>query len=91
VAVAFEHRLEIEVSESKVTFCLLDERAIRGYVESGEPMDKAGAYAIQGRAGAFVERLDGSYTGVMGLPLFETARLLRAFGIAVPWRFALPM
>jgi len=84
VAVAFEHRLEIEVSESRVTFCVLDERTIRAYVDSGEPMDKAGAYAIQGRAGAFVERLEGSYTGVMGLPLFETARLLRAFGIAVP-------
>ena len=84
VAVAYEHRLEIEVSESKVTFCVLDDRAIREYVKSGEPMDKAGAYGIQGRAGAFVERLDGSYTGVMGLPLFETARLLRQFGIAVP-------
>jgi septum formation protein len=84
VAVALEHRLEVEVSESRVTFCVLDARTIRDYVQSGEPMDKAGAYAIQGRAGAFVERLDGSYTGVMGLPLFETARLLRQFGVAVP-------
>ena len=57
----------------------LDER--RGYCASGEPLDKAGAYAIQGRAAIFVARLDGSYSGVMGLPLFETASLLREAGI----------
>lgn len=59
----------------------LDER--RGYCASGEPLDKAGAYAIQGRAAIFVARLDGSYSGVMGLPLFETALLLREAGIDV--------
>ena len=59
----------------------LDER--RGYCTSGEPLDKAGAYAIQGRAAIFVARLDGSYSGVMGLPLFETASLLREAGIDV--------
>ena len=59
----------------------LDER--RGYCASGEPLDKAGAYAIQGRAAIFVARLDGSYSGVMGLPLFETASLLREAGIDV--------
>jgi septum formation protein len=53
-------------------------------VATGEPFDKAGAYAIQGRAGAFVSRLEGSYTGVMGLPLYETAGLLRLFGVNVP-------
>ena len=53
-------------------------------MQSGEPFDKAGAYGIQGRAGAFVERIEGSYSGVMGLPLYETAGLLRKFGIAVP-------
>jgi len=53
-------------------------------VASGEPFDKAGGYGIQGRAAAFIERLEGSYTGVMGLPLFETCALLRDFGVSVP-------
>jgi len=84
VALKFEDQSRMEVSESFVTFAALDEARITAYVTSGEPFDKAGAYAIQGRAGAFVERLEGSYTGVMGLPLFETARLLREFGVTVP-------
>jgi septum formation protein len=84
VSVAFEERYEIAVSESLVTFAVLDDERIGAYVQSGEPFDKAGAYAIQGRAGAFVERIEGSYSGVMGLPLYETAELLRKFGIAVP-------
>ena len=68
------------LSESEVTFAELDEHTIETYVASGEPDGKAGAYAIQGLAQAFVPRLSGSYSGVMGLPLFETAQLLRAFG-----------
>jgi len=64
------------LSETRVRFAALDEAAIAAYVASGEPMGKAGAYAIQGRAEAFVEHLAGSYSGVMGLPLHETARLL---------------
>ncbi len=60
----------------------LDE--IARYCDSGEPFGKAGAYGIQGLAGAFVANIDGSYTGVMGLPLFETANLLRAAGIPIP-------
>jgi septum formation protein len=84
VAVLFEQRLEMAVSESLVTFAHLEEPRIAAYVQSGEPFDKAGAYGIQGRAGAFVERLEGSYSGVMGLPLYETANLLRLFGIQVP-------
>jgi len=84
VALKFEDQTRMEVSESFVTFTPLDEARITAYVASGEPFDKAGAYAIQGRAGAFIERLEGSYTGVMGLPLFETARLLREFGVTVP-------
>jgi septum formation protein len=84
VALQFENRFEVAVSESLVTFTALDAERIAAYVQSGEPFDKAGAYAIQGRAAAFVERLEGSYTGVMGLPLFETANLLRRFGIHVP-------
>ena len=84
VAVAFEQRTEMAVSESEVTFAPLDDARIQAYVASGEPYDKAGGYGIQGRAGAFVERLEGSYSGVMGLPLYETANLLRLFGITVP-------
>ena len=84
VAIAFEERYEVAVSESLVTFAPLDEERIGAYVQSGEPFDKAGAYAIQGRAAAFVERIEGSYSGVMGLPLFETAELLGKFGIVVP-------
>jgi septum formation protein len=84
VAVAFEGRVEMRVSDSHVTFCPLDETRIDAYVASGEPFGKAGAYGIQGRAGAFVTRVEGSYTGVVGLPLQETADLLREFGITVP-------
>ncbi len=84
VAIAFEQRMEVAVSESLVTFDTLDDRRIEAYVQSGEPFDKAGAYGIQGRAGAFVARLEGSYSGVMGLPLYETANLLRLFGVTVP-------
>jgi septum formation protein len=84
VAVLFEQRVEMAVSESLVTFAALDEPRIAAYVQNGEPFDKAGAYGIQGRAGAFVERIEGSYSGVMGLPLYETANLLRLFGVTVP-------
>ena len=84
VAIQLEQRLEMAVSESLVTFAALDEARIAAYVKSGEPFDKAGAYGIQGRAGAFVQRLEGSYSGVMGLPLYETANLLRLFGVTVP-------
>ena len=84
VALQLDQRVELAVSESLVTFARLDAERIANYVASGEPFDKAGAYGIQGRAGAFVERLEGSYTGVMGLPLYETATLLRLFGVTVP-------
>lgn len=84
VAIAFDERFEMTVSESQVTFVELDNERIAAYVQSGEPFDKAGAYGIQGRAGAFIRRIEGSYSGIMGLPLFETAELLRKFGIAVP-------
>lgn len=80
VSVAFEGRVETVTSVSEVTFGVLDGAEIRRYVASGEPLDKAGAYGIQGRAGMFVEHLAGSYSGVMGLPLHETANLLKRFG-----------
>lgn len=68
------------VSRSQVTFAALDEAAIAAYLACGEAFGKAGAYAIQGRAAAFISRLEGSYSGVMGLPLHETAVLLAAAG-----------
>lgn len=80
VAVHFEGRTEYALSLSEVRFRALDDREIQMYVMSGEPMDKAGAYGIQGRASLFVEHLAGSYSGVMGLPLFETGELLKRFG-----------
>jgi septum formation protein len=83
VAVQHEGRQEMRLSSTQVRFAALDAAAIARYLESGEYLGKAGAYAIQGRAGAFVEHLDGSYSGVMGLPLYDTAVLLRAFGLAV--------
>jgi len=81
VAVSRLDRLETRLSVSTVEFAALTPQQIRQYVASGEPMDKAGAYAIQGRAGTFVRHLVGSYTGVMGLPLFETVELLDSFGL----------
>ena len=83
VAVAHEGEVATRRSISEVRFGVLDEAQISAYVACGEPMDKAGAYAIQGRAGQFVEYLAGSYSGVMGLPLFETAELLRSFGYPI--------
>jgi nucleoside triphosphate pyrophosphatase len=73
-----------DVCASRVRFAKLDEASIAAYVASGEPFGKAGAYAIQGRGATLIEHLEGSYTGVMGLPLFETARLLRNVGIVLP-------
>jgi septum formation protein len=66
--------------ESRVTFADLTDAEIADYVASGEPMGKAGAYGVQGRAAAFISRVEGSYSGIMGLPLFETAQALRAIG-----------
>ena len=66
------------MSESRVRFATLRDDDIKAYVASGEWQGKAGAYAIQGRAAAFIEHISGSYSGIMGLPLFETAALLRA-------------
>jgi septum formation protein len=83
VAVAFDGRLEQRLSATTVQFRTLTEREIQHYAASGEPLDKAGAYAIQGRAAAFVSALSGSYSGVMGLPLYETAALLADFGIDI--------
>jgi septum formation protein len=83
VAVKHEDRIESRLSSSRVRFAALDDATIARYLETGEYLGKAGAYGIQGRAGAFVEYIEGSYSGVMGLPLYDTAVLLKAFGLAV--------
>lgn len=80
VAVILEAQLEVALSTTLVEFRALRDEEIRHYVDSGEPMDKAGAYGIQGRAGIFARNIMGSYTGIVGLPLFETAELLAHFG-----------
>jgi septum formation protein len=71
------------LSDSRVTFEALTAVQIRRYVETGEPMGKAGAYAVQGRAAAHISHISGSYSGIMGLPMHETAQLLRAFGLEI--------
>lgn len=78
VAVRWKEGNESRLSVSDVTFRRLGSDEIRVYWRSGEPADKAGAYAIQGLAAVFIERICGSYSGIMGLPLFETAELLHA-------------
>jgi septum formation protein len=83
VVVATEQRIEQALSVSEVRIRALEEAEIRRYVASGEPMDKAGAYGIQGRAGMFIESINGSYSGIMGLPLYETSMLLRQFGYPI--------
>jgi septum formation protein len=73
---------QVRISHSLVTFRRITSAEISAYWGTGEPRDKAGAYAIQGAAAVFIEDLHGSYSGVMGLPLFETAELLASAGIA---------
>ncbi len=81
VALRSPRGLESRLSASRVIFRALQPHELKSYWETGEPHDKAGAYAIQGRAAVFIESLHGSYSGVMGLPLFETAALLACAGI----------
>jgi septum formation protein len=76
-------RAETVAVVSRVRMADYDEAAIEAYVATGEPLDKAGAYAIQGAGGALVAGLEGSFSNVVGLPLAETARLLAAFGVPV--------
>ncbi len=72
-----------DCSVSQVQFEAMTTAQIKAYVATGEPMGKAGAYAVQGRAAMHITRISGSYSGIMGLPLYETAQLLRAAGLAV--------
>lgn len=81
VAVQSGRKRQLLLNDSRVSFAPLTPAQIRAYVASGEPMGKAGAYGVQGRAAAFIPRIAGSYTGIMGLPLYETTQLLRAAGV----------
>lgn len=81
VALAAHGREQVQVVRSQVTFAAMDAAQIAAYVASGEPMGKAGGYAIQGGAERFISHLAGSYSGVMGLPLQQTGELLRTFGV----------
>ena len=84
VALAFGERIEMRLSTTTIAFDTLSDERIRRYLLTGEAHDKAGAYGIQGHAGAFVKHIEGSYTGVMGLPLYETVELLKLFGYPAP-------
>lgn len=87
IAVASQHRgitqIESQVVCTEVFFADLSDQQVEAYVQSGEPMDKAGAYGIQGKAALFVERIEGSYSNVVGLPLAETGKMLERFGITL--------
>lgn len=83
VAIARDEHLEVRLSTSTVRFTRLSEARIKRYLQSHEYADKAGGYAIQGQAAAFIEHISGSYSGVMGLPLFETVQLLQHFDFPV--------
>ncbi len=83
VALGTPRQREQALSISSVRFADMTTAQIKSYADSGEPMGKAGAYAVQGRAAAYIAHISGSYSGIMGLPMFETAQLLRAFGFKV--------
>lgn len=81
VALGRGDRRSVAVNVSSVEFAPLSDEQIQRYIASGEPFGKAGAYAIQSQAAAWISRIEGSYSGIMGLPLFETAQLLRQWGV----------
>ena len=81
VALAFNGKIECALNTTQVTMMPLTDAMIRQYIATGEPKDKAGSYAIQGLAGNWITRIEGSYTGVMGLPVHETALLLEKFKV----------
>ena len=83
IAVASDREIKHAVTTSTVSFATLSAEEIKRYVDSGEPMDKAGAYAVQGLAAKFILTLEGSYSGVMGLPLYDTTVLLRQCGLHI--------
>jgi len=82
VAIGHNHRIHLALSRSSVKFTQMTAADIQAYVDSQEPMGKAGAYAVQGRASAFIQKISGSYSGIMGLPLYETTQLLKSIEAA---------
>ena len=84
VAIRRDDEIWQTTQTSDVTFASLSEQSLRAYCATKEPYDKAGAYGIQGYAATFIERLAGSYSGIMGLPLFETSQLLKQAGLKLP-------
>ncbi len=83
VAVAAKNGIQVSISKSLVRFRDIREHEIHHYLAVGEALDKAGGYAIQGMAAVFIAEISGSYSGVMGLPLFETAQLLQESGVEI--------
>jgi len=81
VAVSYKGKTEVLLNRNRVLFRQITDKEIAAYWRTGESQDKAGAYAIQGLAAIFIERIEGSYSGIMGLPLFETMQLLSKYGI----------
>jgi septum formation protein len=81
VVIGHNGRLQQALSKSSVQFASMTAHDIQAYVDSGEPMGKAGAYAIQGRVSAFISKISGSYSGIMGLPLYETSQLLKSIEV----------
>ena len=79
VAITYQGETKVRLNRNRVLFRKLSDDEIKNYWETGEPQDKAGAYAIQGLAAPFIERIEGSYSGIMGLPLFETSQLLQLY------------
>ena len=86
VAIVHRERSEVRVSRSRVTFRPISNAEAEAYWRSDEPRDKAGGYGIQGIGGIFAERIEGSYSGIVGLPLADTEALLQAFGVDT-WRY----
>ena len=80
-AVAYAGQVALKISSTMVEMDILSDAVIRAYIATGEPKDKAGAYGIQGIAGSLIKRIEGSYSGVMGLPVYETVKLLKQAGV----------
>lgn len=83
IAMGTAEKLQVMLSSTNVEMMPLSDAQIEAYIKGGEHKDKAGSYGIQGQAGAWIKRIEGSYTGVMGLPIHETALLLRQYGVNV--------
>jgi len=84
VALIHQEKCQQITAISRVKFREISRKEIKRYWQTGEPQDKAGAYAVQGLAAVFIARIEGSYSGIMGLPLFETAQLIREAGLSYP-------